>query len=149
MFQCCRLIDSFLKSEIDVGSFPSAVWAIGDFRKIIAEGAVGNEVVVPVRIPATIETIYDCASLTKPLVTTTLTLQSIKNIDDKYLGFSYRELLTHTSGLRAWLPLYARDAKYVDTALMRWQEFTGDQAVLEADGRTFREVSEQRAAASV
>jgi CubicO group peptidase (beta-lactamase class C family) len=127
------LIESFLKSEIDVGSFPSAVYAIGDFRKIMAEGAVGNEVVVPVRIPATLETIYDCASLTKPLVTTTLILQSIKNIDDKYLGFSYRELLTHTSGLRAWLPLYARDSKYVDTILKEGPEYERGKKVVYSD----------------
>src|SRR5260370_177972 len=133
MFQCCRLIDSFLQSEIDVGSFPSAVYAIGDFRKIIAEGAVGNAVVVPVRISATLNTIYDCASLTKPLVTTTLTLQSIKNIDDKYYGFSFRELLTHTSGLRAWLPLYARDAKYIDTILKEGPEYERGKKVVYSD----------------
>jgi hypothetical protein len=127
------LIDSFLKSEIDVGSFPSAAWAVGDSRQILAEGAVGNAVVVPARIPATVDTIYDCASLTKPLVPTTLILQSIKHIDDKYLSFSYRELLTHTSGLRAWLPLYARDAKYVDTILKEGPEHERGKKVVYSD----------------
>ncbi|MDQ6802962.1 MAG: beta-lactamase family protein [Acidobacteriota bacterium] len=127
------MIESFLKSEIDVGSFPSAAWAVGDSRKIIAEGAVGNAVVVPVRIPATLDTIYDCASLTKPLVTAALTLQSIKNIDDKYLGFTYRDLLTHTSGLRAWLPLYARDAKYVDTILKEGPGYERGKKVVYSD----------------
>ncbi|WP_297475536.1 DNA methyltransferase, partial [Ferrovum sp.] len=32
------------------------------------------------------------------------------------------------------------DPKYVDVIVKRWQEFTGKQAVLEADGRTFDEV---------
>ena len=33
---------------------------------------------------------------------------------------------------------------YVDVAVKRWQDFTGQQAVLEEDGRTFAEVAEAR-----
>lgn len=33
------------------------------------------------------------------------------------------------------------DPKYVDVIVKRWQEFTGKQATLESDGRTFAEVS--------
>ena len=33
---------------------------------------------------------------------------------------------------------------YVDVAVVRWQEFTGHEAVLENDGRTFREVALRR-----
>jgi DNA modification methylase len=36
------------------------------------------------------------------------------------------------------------DPKYVDTATIRWQEFTGREAVLETNGRSYREVAEQR-----
>jgi DNA modification methylase len=36
------------------------------------------------------------------------------------------------------------DPRYVDTAVVRWQEFTGAEAVLEGDGRSFREIIEQR-----
>ena len=35
--------------------------------------------------------------------------------------------------------------KYVDTAVLRWQEFTGVEAVLEGDGRSFCEVAQERA----
>jgi CubicO group peptidase (beta-lactamase class C family) len=69
---------------------------------------VGHAVAVPLRVPATVDTIYDCASLTKPLVTTTLALQLFP-LDQTIHGYTVRELLTHTSGLRAWLPLYAFD----------------------------------------
>ena len=31
---------------------------------------------------------------------------------------------------------------YVDVAIKRWQEFTGQAATLEGDGRTFEEVAE-------
>ncbi|GAC1396087.1 MAG: hypothetical protein NVSMB68_12890 [Thermoanaerobaculia bacterium] len=66
---------------------------------------------MPLRIPAALETIYDCASITKPLITAALLLQAVGEgrveLDDSFEGFRYRHLLTHTSGLRAWLPLYA------------------------------------------
>ncbi len=103
--------DDFLRREIEVGSFPGASYAIGTSAGILRAGAHGLAVAVPARIPATIDTIYDCASITKPLVTTVLVLQAVAEgrfaLDDAYRGFTYRELLTHMSGLRAWLPLYA------------------------------------------
>lgn len=102
-----------LRREIDAGSFPSAVWAVGSTGGIEREGAMGMAVAVPLRIPATIETIYDCASMTKPLVTGTLVLQAVAenriSLDDEFRGYTFRELLTHSSGLRAWLPLYRYD----------------------------------------
>ena len=106
-------IDDFLLGEIAVGSFPSAVYAVGTADALEHEGAHGHAVAVPLRLEATRETIYDCASITKPLITTTLVLQAAAegriDLDDRFHGFSYRELLTHTSGLQAWLPLYAYD----------------------------------------
>ncbi len=39
------------------------------------------------------------------------------------------------------------DPRYVDVSVRRWQEFTGNEAVLESDGRTFAEVSNGREAA--
>jgi DNA modification methylase len=36
------------------------------------------------------------------------------------------------------------EPKYVDTAVIRWQEFTGRPAVLGGDGRSFREITERR-----
>jgi DNA modification methylase len=37
------------------------------------------------------------------------------------------------------------DPAYVDVAITRWQDFTGEQATLEADGRTFATVAAERA----
>ncbi|HEY0371384.1 MAG TPA: serine hydrolase domain-containing protein, partial [Thermoanaerobaculia bacterium] len=103
-------VERFLRDEMDVGSFPSASYAIGTWDGIVREGALGHAVAVPLRIPATVDTIYDCASITKPLVTGTLILQAVGegriSLDDEYRGFSFRELLTHTSGLKAWLPTF-------------------------------------------
>jgi CubicO group peptidase (beta-lactamase class C family) len=102
----------YLQSEIDVGSFPAAAWAVGSARGgIDSEGALGHAVAVPLRIRASLDTLFDVASLTKPLITTTLVLQAVAGgliaLDDRFEGFTYRSLLTHTSGLAAWLPLYA------------------------------------------
>jgi CubicO group peptidase (beta-lactamase class C family) len=103
-------LDVFLRAEIDVGTFPSASYAIGTVEGIVREHALGHAVAVPLRIPATTDTIYDCASITKPLITGTLILQAVAEgrirLDDEYRGYAFRELLTHTSGLRAWMPTF-------------------------------------------
>ena len=36
------------------------------------------------------------------------------------------------------------EPKYIDVAVERWQNFTGEKATLEGDGRTFEEISAQR-----
>ncbi len=129
-------IDRFLRREIDLGSFASAVYAVGSPHGIEIEGALGNAVAVPFRIPATLETIFDLASLTKPLVTAVLTLQAVANgtvrLDDQFRGYSYRELLTHTSGLRAWMPLYAH-GDYLDTILKKGLEAPRGTKVIYSD----------------
>lgn len=126
-------IDDFLRREIDLGSFASAAYAVGTSAGLEREGAVGRAVSVPLRIAATPDTIYDCASITKPLVTGMLVLQAIAEgkiaLDDEYRGFTYRELLTHTSGLRSWMPLYAYD-DYVRAIEQDGREFArGERAV--------------------
>lgn len=104
-------LDDLLRREIGLGSFPSVSYAFGSLDGIERANALGNAVVVPFRLAATSDTLYDCASITKPLITTTLVLQAVAEgriaLDDEYRGFTYRELLSHTSGLRDWLPLYA------------------------------------------
>jgi len=41
------------------------------------------------------------------------------------------------------------DPRYADTAVVRWQEFTGAAAVLGGDGRRFREIAEERRGAAL
>lgn len=129
-------IRAFLGREIDVGSFPGAAWVVGTGAGILDEGAAGHAVSVPLRIAATPDTIYDCASLTKPLVTALLALLAVAerriSLDDEFHGYTYRELLTHTSGLRAWLPLYAFD-DYLAAALERGPEIARGSDVIYSD----------------
>jgi CubicO group peptidase (beta-lactamase class C family) len=115
-------VDEFLRSEITRGTFPGAQYVIGEQGSIVAEKAFGFAVIEPERIPASVNTIYDLASLTKPLITTLLTVRFAERrvVDlaapaSDYLeelrtatqqDIKIIELLTHTSGLEAWRPIY-------------------------------------------
>ena len=127
----------FLKHEIDLGSFPSASFAIGSIDGLAREEAMGNAVAVPMRIAATTDTIYDLASVTKVAVTTILVLQAVAEkrirLDDEFEGFTYYQLLTHTSGLKAWLPLYAFEESYLDTIRARGPEDPRTQGPVYSD----------------
>jgi len=117
-----QIISKYLQSEINRGSFPGAQYAIGADQLIIAEDALGLAVIEPERVPTTLDTIYDLASLTKPLVTAPLVVKfcergllSLTAPVAHYLTefecagmreITLLELLTHTSGLPNWRPLY-------------------------------------------
>src|SRR4030095_13889123 len=114
-------ISAFLAQRIEAGDFPSAVYLITEHDQVVFSDAVGHSVVEPYRITSTTQTIYDLASLTKPLITGMLCCRQIEwgelTLDssvphdlaefdrtDKHM-ITVRELLTHTSGLPAWRPL--------------------------------------------
>ena len=114
-------ISGFLRERIDAGDFPSAVYLVAETGKIVFQDALGLAVVDSERIEATPATIYDLASLTKPLVTGLLAAMLIESGDlrpdapiAEYTGGSgdwhrrvtIRDLLTHTSGMPAWRPFY-------------------------------------------
>lgn len=115
-------LSGFLTEHINAGEFPSAVYLVGERGQIIFTDALGHSVVQPYSIANKLDTIYDLASLTKPLVTGMLCARRIElgelTLDssvshylpefdrtDKHM-ITVRELLTHTSGLPAWRPLY-------------------------------------------
>jgi serine-type D-Ala-D-Ala carboxypeptidase len=115
-------IDALLTDRIAAGDFPSAVYLVAEGERVRFAGALGHAVREPESRPATLGTIYDLASLTKPLVTGLLAAKLIESgrleLDapaSAYLDefdqpgrrrITIRHLLTHTSGLAAWLPLY-------------------------------------------
>lgn len=115
-------VSGLLQQHIDAGEFPSAVYLIAERDEIVYEDALGHSVVEPYRVANKLDTIYDLASLTKPLVTTLLCARRIElgelTLDSSashYLAefdrtdkqmITIREFLTHTSGLPAWRPLY-------------------------------------------
>src|SRR5256714_3883164 len=115
-------ISRMLDERIAAGDFPSAVYLVAERGRTRFADALGDAVREPDRHAATLETIYDLASLTKPLVTGLLTAihveRGVVSLDapvSNYLpefaseekrAVTVRQLLTHTSGLPAWQPLY-------------------------------------------
>jgi CubicO group peptidase (beta-lactamase class C family) len=115
-------ITEFLKTRIAAGDFPSAVYCVAEHGEAIFADAIGDASREPERQPTTLETIYDLASLTKPLVTGLLCARMIENgalrLDDSVAQhlvefdrddkrtITIRQLLSHTSGLPAWRPMY-------------------------------------------
>jgi CubicO group peptidase (beta-lactamase class C family) len=116
-------ISSLLAGRIAAGDFPSAVYLVGRGTTPVLYEALGQAVRTESHnYPATLETIYDLASLTKPLITGLLCARRIESreikLDDAVSGIltefdsedkrsiTLRQLLTHTSGLPAWRPLY-------------------------------------------
>src|SRR5215217_4647458 len=122
-------ISRFLQERIDAGDFPSAVYLVAEKGEIVFQDALGFAVVEPERIEALTDTIYDLASLTKVLVTGLLAAKLIEagamNLTDKITKYltgldtdeqpeftiehseiTIENLLTHTSGFKAWKPFY-------------------------------------------
>ena len=122
MFTRNEQISAFLTAHINSGEFPSAVYLIGEREQIVFADALGHAVVEPYRIANKLDTIYDLASLTKPLITGMLCARRIElgelTLDSSVSHYlpefertdkqmiTVRELLTHTSGLPAWRALY-------------------------------------------
>ncbi len=114
-------INAFLAERIAAGDFPSAVYLASEGNHFI-QGALGHAVREPEEHRAALDTIYDLASLTKPLVTGLLTARRLEtgalSLDQEVSsllkefdradkrGLTLRHLVTHTSGLPAWRPLY-------------------------------------------
>lgn len=115
-------ISTFLQTRIDEGNFPSAVYLVGEKGEIAFQDALGFAVVEPERIKAGLDTIYDLASLTKPLVTGLLITKLIEagelapnepigNLLNEFhtsanAEITINDLMLHVSGLPAWAPLY-------------------------------------------
>jgi serine-type D-Ala-D-Ala carboxypeptidase len=106
-------------------AYPGAVVAVLFRGEVILRQAVGLVSHKPAPRAATPATIYDLASLTKVVATTPLILQATAEgrlgLDDPlsthipdspHSGITLRHLLTHTSGLPAWIPFYLDESGY-------------------------------------
>jgi uncharacterized protein YbbC (DUF1343 family)/CubicO group peptidase (beta-lactamase class C family) len=109
------VIDSVIKDAIGHGNIPGAVVLVGHNGRVVYRKAFGYRALEPRREVMTIDTIFDMASLTKVIATTTCVMQligegKVKPNDDvaRYLpefaqngkeDITVRQLLTHYSGL--------------------------------------------------
>jgi CubicO group peptidase (beta-lactamase class C family) len=108
-------IDSFVQHAIDEHRIPGAVVVIGHDGHVVFRKAYGHRALVPAEEPMTLNTVFDMASLTKPLVTALAVMQLVGQgkveVDApvaKYIhefaangkgDITVRDLLTHYSGL--------------------------------------------------
>ncbi len=113
-------IDDFVQEAIANQNVPGAVVIVGRHDRLLFRRAYGNREVEPDRVPMTIDTLFDLASVTKPIATATsvmaLAERHALSLDDslaKYLpacatgaksAITLRELLLHTAGLPAGTP---------------------------------------------
>lgn len=115
-------IRELLARSVDKGEIPGAVWACGTGDGIVEKGAVGFRMIRPEKKPMETGTLFDLASVTKCVATTSAIMILVEEgellLDDEIErfipefcgtdkeGITIRELLTHTSGMAAWTDLY-------------------------------------------
>jgi uncharacterized protein YbbC (DUF1343 family)/CubicO group peptidase (beta-lactamase class C family) len=108
-------VDSIIQTAISDGNIPGAVLVVGHDGKIVYRKAYGSRALEPRRELMTLDTVFDVASLTKVVATTTAVMQLFEQgkvrMNDpvaKYLpefaqngkdDITVRQLLTHYSGL--------------------------------------------------
>jgi uncharacterized protein YbbC (DUF1343 family)/CubicO group peptidase (beta-lactamase class C family) len=116
-------VDLLMQNAVAEGRIPGGVVLIGHNGKVVYRKAFGSRSLEPAREPMTADTIFDLASLTKCIATTTSVLQLISEgrvrLNDPVSGYlpefaqngkadiTVRELLTHFSGLPPDLDLKA------------------------------------------
>ncbi|MGE5452766.1 MAG: serine hydrolase [Acidobacteriota bacterium] len=114
-------LDAAVQAQMAAGKLPGAVMIYGDAQHIWLRRAWGLRARVPQPEPMTVDTVFDLASLTKVVVTTTAMLQLMERgavqLDSPVARYwpafaahgkesiTVRQLLTHTSGLRADLDM--------------------------------------------
>ncbi len=116
-------IKEILEQELLEGAFPGAVLLVAKGGEIVLHQEAGFRSMRPKQEPMTRETIFDLASLTKPLATT-LAIMKLVDQEKIYLDQSLSEiiksgylkekgsltprlLLNHSAGFVAWKPLYS------------------------------------------
>ena len=115
------MLDAIVRDAIHDDQIPGAVVLVWHNGQVVYRRAFGNRALEPRREPMTLDTIFDVASLTKVVATTTAVMQLVQKgevrLNDpvaKYLPefavngkeeITVRNLLTHFSGLRADIDL--------------------------------------------
>lgn len=119
-----HLVQSALERAVTESVFPGAVLTVRHGERPVVHFSAGRLSTLPQGPSVTPSTIYDLASLTKPLATVTSLAILIQNghcrLDDRVADYlpecadtaigsaSLRHLLTHASGLPGWRGYYER-----------------------------------------
>lgn len=113
---------NLIQSGIREGVFPGGVLLVGKGNEIPLFLSFGNRSTIPESVENDIYTVYDIASMTKPLATALITMilleKGLFRLDDKVNIFmpefnglykskvTFFHLLTHTSGIAPWGDIY-------------------------------------------
>jgi uncharacterized protein YbbC (DUF1343 family)/CubicO group peptidase (beta-lactamase class C family) len=135
-------LDAVAGQEIAAGHIPGVVVLVGSHDRIVYRKAFGLRTSFPRPEPMKTDTVFDIASMTKVIATTTAIMQLAERgrlkLDDPaaayWPGFAangkdritLRQLLTHTSGLRADV-----------NPRVRWSGYEGALAAIAADRPTY------------
>ena len=113
-------LDQAIHEAIEQGRLPGAVLLVGHQGQVVYRKAYGRRAIVPQPEAMTADTIFDCASLTKVVATTSSLMKLFEQgkfrLNDKLTDYipefqggksaiTLRNLFTHFSGLRPDVPL--------------------------------------------
>ncbi|HYO80963.1 MAG TPA: exo-beta-N-acetylmuramidase NamZ domain-containing protein [Bryobacteraceae bacterium] len=121
-------LDATIEAAIKENQIPGAVLVVGHRGKVVHRKAYGSRALVPRREPMTLDTVFDVASLTKVVATTSGIMRLVEagkvRLSDRVTTYlpqfqaghsdiTLRQLLTHYSGMRPDVDLEPRWSGYV------------------------------------
>ena len=124
-FSGAGAVDDAINQALAQKRMPGAVLIVGHAGNVVYRKAYGNRAEVPSAEPMTLDTIFDIASLTKVVATTSSLMKLFEQgkfqLDDKITQYipefqggksdiTIRNLLTHFSGLKPDVPSRPRGA---------------------------------------
>jgi uncharacterized protein YbbC (DUF1343 family)/CubicO group peptidase (beta-lactamase class C family) len=119
-FSGAAAVDEQINRAVSTGLIPGAVLLIGHDGQVVYRKAYGERALIPAREAMTVDTIFDAASLTKVIATTSAVMKlfdqgkirlndPVTNYLPEFQGghseITIRNLMTHFSGLRPDLDL--------------------------------------------
>src|SRR5579864_1957618 len=114
-FSGSATLDAAIDQAVSDGLIPGAVLIVGHDGKILHRKAYGSRALVPEREPMTLDTIFDLASLTKVIATTSAAMKVFEDgklrLSEKVTDYlpefqggksdiTIRDLMTHFSGFK-------------------------------------------------
>ncbi len=115
-------VSRMLQQAVEEECFPGVILVVGYQGQLVYEAAVGEAAIIPRRRRMTLDTVFDLASLTKPMATTTALMRLVDTdrvrLDTPISAYipalhaagttspTLRQVLSHCSGLPAWRPYY-------------------------------------------
>ncbi|WP_149136283.1 serine hydrolase [Cupriavidus campinensis] len=147
--EVAKTLDAVLATEVAAGHLTGAVVFVGDAEGILYRGVMGDRITGTQPVPMSADTIFDLASVTKPVAAATAVLQLVERgklaLDRPVAAYwaafgrhgkqsiTLRQLLTHTSGLAPGVSsrraLRSRAAVLQDILAMSAKDAPGERVV--------------------